>query len=159
MKLAGLHHITLLCRDMERTVDFYTRALGLRLIKQTVNFDDPGTKHFYFGDDSGTPGTIVTFFEYPRGMAGQVGVGTMHHFAFCVDSDAEQLAWRQRLIQLEINVTPVMDRKYFHSIYFRDPDGIILEIATRPPGFLIDEDLEHLGTQMQIPPDVEAMLR
>ncbi len=158
MKIAGLHHITLLCSDMDRTVDFYARVLGLRLVKQTVNFDNPNVKHFYFGDQVGTPGTLVTFFEYPRGAPGQIGVGTMHHFAFLVETDEEQELWRQRLIQLNLNVTPVIDRKYFRSIYFRDPDGIILEIATRAPGFMVDEDLEHLGTTMLIPPQVAAML-
>ncbi len=158
MKLSGLHHITLICRDMQRTTDFYARVMGLKLVKQTVNFDDPGVKHFYFGDETGSPGTLVTFFEYPRGMGGQVGVGTMHHFAFCVETDEEQLAWRKRLIDEGINVTPVIDRKYFHSIYFRDPDGIILEIATRPPGFLVDEDLEHLGGALILPPGVQALL-
>lgn len=151
MEIRGLHHITLICTDMERTTAFYRDLLGLRLIKRTVNFDDPGTKHFYFADDKGTPGTVVTFFEYPDAPPGRVGAGSTHHFAFEVATDEEQLEWQARLRAAGLSVTPVRDRKYFKSIYFHDPDGHLLEIATSGPGFTVDEDLEHLGEEMKLP--------
>lgn len=151
MKIRGLHHITLICTDVEKTIAFYRDLLGLRLIKRTVNFDDPETKHFYFGDESGTPGTIITFFEYPHAPPGQVGAGSTHHFAFEVEGDEEQLQWQVKLRDAGVAVTPVRDRKYFKSIYFHDPDGHLLEIATRGPGFAVDEDPEHLGEEMILP--------
>lgn len=150
-QLRGLHHITLVCTDMERTIAFYCDLLGFRLIKQTVNFDDPSAKHFYFADDTGTPGSIVTFFEYPDAAPGRVGAGSTHHFAFQVETDEEQLEWQTRLREAGVSVTPIRDRKYFRSIYFHDPDGHLLEIATRGPGFMVDEDYEHLGAEMRLP--------
>lgn len=150
MKIRGVHHITLICTDMDRTIAFYRDLLGLRLIKRTVNFDDPGTKHFYFADEKGTPGTVVTFFEYPQAAPGRVGAGSTHHFAFEVADDQEQLAWREKLMAAGVQVTPVRDRKYFKSIYFNDPDGHILEIATSGPGFTVDEDLDRLGEEMKV---------
>lgn len=151
MKIQGVHHITLICRDMERTIAFYRDLLELRLIKQTVNFDDPQTKHFYFGDETGRPGTIITFFEYQDAAPGRVGAGSTHHFAFEVESDEEQLLWQSKLRSAGVVVTPVRDRKYFKSIYFHDPDGHLLEIATSGPGFAVDEDPEHLGERMILP--------
>jgi glyoxalase family protein len=151
-KVSGVHHITLITNDMAGTVEFYTRALGLRLIKQTVNFDDPTSKHFYFGDETGTPGTVITFFEYQDAAPGQVGAGSTHHIAFSVDDDAAQLEFKRHLEGQGIAVSGPYDRTYFHSIYFRDNNGHILEIATRGPGFLIDESAEELGTQLKLPP-------
>lgn len=153
MRIQGVHHITLICTDMERTIAFYRDLLGLRLVKQTVNFDDPGTKHFYFGDNEARPGTLITFFEYPDMPRGRVGSGSTHHFAFEVASEEEQLEWKKRLEGAAVYVTPVRDRKYFKSIYFQDPDGHLLEIATSGPGFTVDEDLEHLGEKMILPPE------
>jgi glyoxalase family protein len=158
VKIRGLHHITLICKDMERTIAFYRDLLGLRLIKRTVNFDDPDTKHFYFGDDSGTPGTVVTFFEYPDAPPGRVGAGSTHHFAFEVETDEQQLEWQNKLRAAGVSVTPVRNRKYFKSIYFHDLDGHLLEIATRGPGFTVDEDLESLGEKMVLP-DEEVLRR
>ncbi len=81
MTIQGLHHITLVCADAQRTIDFYTQVLGLRLVKQTVNFDDPGSYHLYFGDATGRPGTAITFFEWPGAARGAPGIGGTHHFA------------------------------------------------------------------------------
>lgn len=156
MKIKGVHHITLICTDMDRTIAFYRDLLGLRLIKQTVNFDDPDTKHFYFGDERGTPGTIITFFEYPDAAPGRIGAGSTHHFAFEVTTEEEQLEWQAKLRAAGLQVTPVRDRTYFKSIYFNDPDGHILEIATTGPGFTVDEDLERLGEGMLYPPNRAA---
>ena len=281
MRSAGIHHITAIAGDPQRNLDFYTEALGLRLVKRTVNFDDPGSYHFYFGDNIGTPGTIMTFFPWPgarrgargsgqvtvvsfavprnsmafwkerlrathviaeeiegrfgcnalrfldadglqleivasaneessseraiRGFAaptlevrspektekllteilgfefvaeennrrrfrgggsnasaeidlvsseagfGQIAAGTVHHIAFRAADDDEQLKMREQLVARGLNVTPVIDRQYFHSIYFREPNGILFEIATDGPGFLIDEPADALGETLKLP--------
>jgi glyoxalase family protein len=284
MRSAGIHHITAIAGDPQRNLDFYTETLGLRLVKRTVNFDDPGSYHFYFGDNIGSPGTIVTFFPWPgarrgargsgqvttvsfavppnsiafwkerlrenrviaeevagrfgnnalrfldpdglqlelvaqddrspseraipgfaaptlevrrpdqtekllteilgfefvaeennrrrfRGSGpnasseidlvsseagfGQIAVGTVHHVAFRAADDEEQLRVREQLVARGLNVTPVIDRQYFHSIYFREPNGILFEIATDGPGFLIDESADELGETLKLPPIYE----
>ena len=296
-KIPGLHHVTAIASDPQRNLDFYVGLLGLRFVKRTINFDDPGTYHFYFGDNRGTPGTILTFFPWPgarRGIRGtgqieatafaisldsisywlerfkqhhvtaettssrfgeevirlvdpdgllieliassslariepwpespippehglrgfhsvsaalegyektarlltdnfgyrlieqsgnrfrfasaddtapgrivdllclpdtgmgRVAAGSVHHIAFRAKDEAEQLQWREHLVNLGYNVTPVIDRTYFHSIYFREPGGVLFEIATEPPGFTLDEKLEELGTHLRIPPWMES---
>ena len=295
-KIAGLHHVTAIASDPQRNLDFYVGLLGLRFVKRTVNFDDPGTYHFYFGDNRGTPGTILTFFPWPgarRGIrgtgqveatafaippdaigfwlerfkkhhvtaerisrfdnegirftdpdgllleliasnslpsiepwrdsavpaeralrgfhsvssalegyektarlltdafgyrlveesgnrfrfaspnenspgrivdllcmpdtgTGRVAAGSVHHIAFRATNEDEQLQWRERLVDLGYNVTPVIDRIYFHSIYFREPGGVLFEIATEPPGFMLDEKLEELGSHLRLPPWLES---
>ena len=309
MRSAGIHHITAIAGDPQRNLDFYTETLGLRLVKRTVNFDDPGSYHFYFGDNIGSPGTIITFFPWPgarrgargsgqvttvsfaippnsmafwkerlrayhliaeeiagqfgnetirfldpdglmlqliasaneepviprkvegsrgsylKGSAagsldvapddriggfaaptlevrnpekteklltevlgfefvagennrrrfrgsgsnasaeidlvsseagfGQIAVGTVHHIAFRAADDEEQLRVREQLVARGLNVTPVIDRQYFHSIYFREPNGILFEIATDGPGFLIDESADELGEALKLPPIYE----
>jgi glyoxalase family protein len=288
----GIHHITAIASDPQQNLDFYTQVLGLRLVKLTVNFDDPGTYHFYFGNDEGKPGSILTFFPWPgayrgttgngqvsavafavppgaidywasrlrdqqipvdvgevrfgdqvlrfadpdglplelvatahadstfvpaggpvkrdhairgfhsatlseegyegttkllRGLMqfqhvgtegnryryaaasgggagsivdvrcspdarmGRPGAGTVHHIAWRTPDDAEQRAWRGELIGHGYDVTPVMDRTYFHSIYFREPGGILFEIATDPPGFALDEASDRLGERLMLP--------
>lgn len=153
MSILGLHHITLVAADARRTIDFYTRVLGLRLVKQTVNFDDPGSYHLYFGDETGKPGTAITFFEWAYAGQGQWGIGGTHHFALTVNDDAGLLRWKRRLTDLGVPVTGPLDRHYFKSIYFRDPDGAILEIATRGPGWTVDEAPDKLGTEYREPPE------
>lgn len=296
-KIRGLHHVTAIASDPQRNLDFYVGLLGLRFVKRTVNFDDPGTYHLYFGDNRGTPGTILTFFPWPdarRGIRGtgqveatafaispasvgywlerlkehhvtaertpprfgeevirlldpdgllieliassshgkiepwanspvpaehavrgfhsvsaalegyektarlltdsfgyrlidqsgdrfrfasadsaapgriidllcvpdsemgRVAAGSVHHIAFRAKDDAEQLLWREHLVDLGYNVTPVIDRTYFHSIYFREPGGVLFEIATEPPGFTLDEKLEELGMHLRLPPWMES---
>jgi glyoxalase family protein len=297
VKLAGIHHITAIATDPQRNLDFYTRLLGLRFVKRTVNFDDPETYHFYFGDRIGKPGTVITFFpwpgarrgsrgngqvvaagfavsgkaidywksrfkdhrvfceetsprfgdrvlrftdpdglmleligaerldqvdldfesdvahefalrgfhapslevqeadaterllvetmgfelagreklrrrfslnkkstsahldlvERPKGEFGHVAAGTVHHIAFCAATDEEQLRWREKLVDLGLLVTPVIDRQYFHSIYFREPGGILFEIATERPGFAADEPVDHLGEHLKLPPQYESI--
>lgn len=292
----GLHHVTTLAGDPQRNVSFYTDTLGLRLVKKTVNFDAPDVYHLYYGNETGSPGTILTFFPYgsdlPRGRkgVGQLtytafsvptaslqfwmdrlherripyagptkrfsetylrfddpdgagielvftdednrpgwsngripteyavrgfhtvtlneqdpdrtvslltdlmqhtlvgeeqgryryqagpggsgnyvdvlvspndgralqGAGSVHHVAFSTDSDATQLTIQQQLLDAGFHVTPVQDRQYFHSIYFREPGGILFEIATNPPGFAIDEPVAELGTSLKLPPQYEA---
>lgn len=290
----GIHHVTAIAGNPQRNVDFYAGVLGLRMVKKTVNFDDPETYHLYYGDDGGNPGTIMTFFpwgdarrgrigagqlvttsfsipadslgywterfveagirfEKPRGRFGDtvltfsdpdglrvelvaaqdtregtadgttpagdsvrgfhhvtltvedaeltaklmtetlgfrqtdeaegrtrfaagdggagdlvdvsgaagfprgaMGVGAVHHVAFRVPDDEAQLAVREEVAALGYDVTPVLDRNYFRSIYFREPGGVLFEIATDPPGFAVDEPLDELGTHLKLPPWLET---
>jgi len=135
MRLTGLHHVTAICRDLDRTTAFYRDVLGLALVERGVNGDDPGTRHFWFGDAHGAPGTLITFLEYPQMGEGVVGAGSLHHVAFTVESAEEQVAWRDYLREQGVECSEVMDRGAFRSLYLRDPDGHIVEIATRGPGF------------------------
>ncbi len=152
MKILGLHHITLVSSDAQRTVDFYTGMLGLRLVKQTVNFDDPTSYHLYFGDDLGRPGTAITFFEWKGAARGYAGIGGTHHFALAVADYNALLKWKRWLTDGHIQVDGPFDRHYFKSIYFRDPDGTIVEIATQGPGWTVDESAESIGTEHRNPP-------
>lgn len=152
MTILGLHHITLVCKDAQRTVDFYTQTLGLRFIKKTVNFDAPDSYHLYFGDQVGSPGSAVTFFEWPDAPRGHWGIGGTHHFALAVNDYDGLLKWKRRLTDFGLPVTGPLDRHYFKSIYFHDPDGVILEIATLGPGWTVDEAPEALGTEHRDPP-------
>jgi catechol 2,3-dioxygenase-like lactoylglutathione lyase family enzyme len=129
LRIAGIHHITLLCADVERSLAFYRNLLGMRLVKQTVNEDDRRARHFFFGDEEGRPGTLITCLEYPDLDEGTVGRGSTHHFALAVESEAELAAWRDYLVSRGISVTDVLDRTLFKSIYLRDPDGHIVEIV------------------------------
>jgi glyoxalase family protein len=152
MTIQGLHHITLGCADAQRTLDFYTRVLGQRFLKRTVNFDDPTSYHLYFGDPQGRPGSVITFFEWPRAPQGRPGIGGTHHFALQVADYDGLLKWKRRLMDQGIAVDGPLDRHYFTSIYFQDPDGVILEIATRGPGWAIDEPPDRLGGEYRAPP-------
>jgi glyoxalase family protein len=226
--LLGLHHVTGLAGNAQENLDYYTQERRMRLVKRTVNFDDPSTYHFYFGDQRGSPGTLLTFFpgfqrpakrglgqivsgpivsgpnlEYvtlcendpeptarflailgfaptgregnrhrfeladgsarvdilhePETERGKMGAGAIHHVAFRVADESMQLDWRERLIQSGVHVSPVKDRLYFHSIYFREPGGVLFEIATDGPGFLIDEPEDALGSSLCLPPWLEPM--
>jgi catechol 2,3-dioxygenase-like lactoylglutathione lyase family enzyme len=129
MRLLGLHHVTAICADLERTTAFYRDLLGLALVREGVNDDDPDARHFWFGDAQGTPGTLVSFMEYPAMEPGRAGVGSTHHFAFAVGSPEEQTAWRDYLRSRDVPCTDVYDRGGVQSIYLRDPDGHVIEIA------------------------------
>ena len=221
--ILGLHHVTAISSDAARTHAFYT-TLGLKLVKQTVNFDDPTSLHLYYGDATGSPGSIVTLFTYdtPRGRVGapmvtrfaltgvsdagdepdglpvvarpgdgpprladvtlgygrdatrsrefldrwigeapvtidehaergRPGAGTVHHVAFRVADREGQEALRAALVEAGVNVSPVMDRDYFTSIYFREPGGVLLEVATDGPGFATDEPADRLGQRLCLP--------
>jgi glyoxylase I family protein len=145
LRIAGLHHVTLICSDLGRTVDFYRNLLGMRVVKQTVNEDDRAARHLFFGDEQGRPGTLVTCLEYPDLDEGSVGRGSTHHFALTVESEEELAGWHDYLRSRDVPCTDVMDRTYFKSIYLRDPDGHILELATAGPGLTVDESPEELG--------------
>ncbi len=287
--IAGIHHITGISGPAQQNADFYAGLLGLRLVKRTVNFDDPGTYHLYYGDYEGRPGSILTFFPWAQARPGRSGsgtvgltsfsvpagsldfwldrlssldparvttfedetiefpdpdglrlslvangeigpqpaieqtertvsiqgfhgatllvdrpdstaklladvfgyrlvgedgdrlrftsdhdamggyidlekrtdntrpgTGTIHHIAFRARDEEEQLEWREVIASLGLFVTEVKDRNYFKSIYFREPNGVLFEIATDPPGFVADESLEHLGEDLKLPPWLES---
>ena len=216
--ITGLHHVTALASDPQKNVDFYTKVLGLRLVKKTINFDAPDVYHLYYGDQTGNPGSIMTFFPFPGMYKGKRGSGQLTITGFSISADSidfwmERLAelaidfqgpterWNETVlyledpdgigielvanksdvrkgyeredipakhaikgfhhVQLEIkenlrrigyHSSPVMDRQYFHSVYFREPNGILFEIATDPPGFMVDEEEAVLGEALKLPP-------
>jgi len=134
MQLRGLHHVTLICHDLARTTSFYRDLLGLALVEEGTNDDDPNARHFWFGDPSGAAGTLISFLEYPSLPQGVVGAGSTHHLAFTVGSAEELEAWRDYLRAHGVECTDVFDRERLRSIYLRDPDAHIIEIATPDPG-------------------------
>lgn len=129
MRLTGIHHVTLVVEDLERTTGFYSGVLGLTLVREGANDDDPGARHFWFGDAQGSPGTLVSFLEYPSMDEGVVGRGSTHHLAFAVGSAAEQDAWRDWLASKDVPCSEAFERGGLRSLYLRDPDGHILEIT------------------------------
>ena len=135
LRIAGIHHITLLCRSLDQSAAFYRNLLGMRMVKQTTNEDDQGARHLFFGNEEGRPGTLVTCLEYPELDSGTVGVGSTHHFALSVESEDELQGWHGYLTGQGVPCTEVMDRTFFKSIYLRDPDGHIVELASVGPGF------------------------
>ncbi|MFP9114464.1 ring-cleaving dioxygenase [Flavobacterium sp. RHBU_3] len=296
-KIQGLHHITAIAGNAKQNHDFYTKILGQRLVKKTVNFDDPGTYHFYYGNEHGTPGTLLTFFpwegigkgtpgngmateitysvpagslefweqrfkennvsfgekgerfgetylpftdpdglnlsfiipksadnreafttpeitidtavkgfhsttlsldkieptakilteifgytllaqegnryrfvtdavenanyidllEIPGGKRGYNAGGTNHHVAFRVPDEETQMAFRELILEKNFGITPKIDRDYFYSLYFREPGGVLFEIATDNPGFTVDEPLNELGTHLKLPKQHEYL--
>ncbi|HEX2280515.1 MAG TPA: VOC family protein [Thermomicrobiales bacterium] len=153
MRLRRMHHITAIGSDAGQTERFFVGILGMRLVKRTVNFDDPSSPHLYFGVDDGAPGTIVTYFAYPHGTMRPVrmGAGLTHHFALSVADEDALGEWRDYLNASGVPTTEIKDRAYFRSIYFHDPDGHIVEIATDTPGFTVDETQAELGRSLQLP--------
>lgn len=129
MRLTGIHHVTLVVEDLDRTTGFYRDILGLTLVREAANDDDPGARHFWFGDAEGSPGTLVSFLEYPSMEEGVVGRGSTHHLAFAVGSRAEQDAWRDWLISKDVPCSEPLERGGLRSLYLRDPDGHVLEIT------------------------------
>ena len=134
LRIAGIHHITLIVKDAERAVAFYRNLLGMRLVEQGVNDDEPDARHLVFGDADGRPGTLVTCLEYPQLEPGKVGVGSTHHFALAVESEEELRAWRDYLVGQGVACTEVLERSFAKSVYLRDPDGHIVELASGPGG-------------------------
>lgn len=139
LRISGIHHITLLCKDAARSVDFYRNTLGLRALKQGFSQDDPGIRHLFFGDEEGRPGTLITCLEYAHMKQGAVGVGSTHHFALTVGSEPELFAWRDYLLSRGVDCTEVLDREFCKSVYLEDPDGHIIELATLGPGVEVEE--------------------
>jgi glyoxalase family protein len=126
--IVGLHHVTAIAGDPQRNLDFYTDVLGLRFVKKTINFDDPQTYHFYFGDDAGTPGTILTFFPWPHAARGTVGAGEVTHTAFSVPATSIAY-WEQRLTAKNVAVESKAERMGETVLTFSDPDGRMIELV------------------------------
>ncbi len=146
--IVGLHHVTAICGDPQRNLDFYTTVLGLRFVKKTVNFDDPGTYHFYFGDDAGTPGTIITFFPWAGAARGVVGAGEVTHTAYAIPR-ASLPYWEARLTGHQVAFERTESRFGNAVLTFADPDGMMFELvgteagpAARAPRFA-DVPAEH----------------
>jgi glyoxalase family protein len=158
MKLQGLHHVTALAHGSSQTREFFARILNMELVKANKRASS-GTALQVFGLEGGRPGSMFSFVESPSVPHGTVGIGTVHHIAFAVEDEDVQLQWRERLLARGIHVTPVLDRKYFKSIYFREPNGILLELATIPPGFGVDEPMEALGQSLTLPNWLESRRR
>jgi glyoxalase family protein len=146
--IVGLHHVTAIASDPQRNLDFYTQILGLRLVKQTINFDDPGTYHFYFGDFEGSPGTILTFFPWPDAQRGLRGAGETLATAFSVPVDALRY-WKPRLMNLGVKIELEEERFGAFVLGFDDPDGMRLELighsdcGIAPPSSEADVPREH----------------
>jgi len=155
MKLQGLHHVTALTHGSSQTREFFSGILNMETVKENQR-ESSGTAQQIFGLEGGRPGSMISFVESPVAPHGTVGVGTVHHIAFAVENEHEQLKWRERLLACGVHVTPVLDRKYFKSIYFREPNGILLELATIPPGFGVDESMKALGTSLTLPDWLES---
>lgn len=153
----GFHHITMVAEEAERTAAFYGDLLGLTRLTDEWSGGQPGPYPLVFGDEAGRPGTLLTFLRWSGSRGGRWGVGGVHHVALGVESEESQLKWKRRLMDAGVGVTGPYDRGYFTSIYFADPDGQIVEIATAGPGYLIDESLEELGRELKLPP--ERLLR
>jgi glyoxalase family protein len=127
-QIKGLHHITAIASDAQRNYDFYTRILGLRMVKKTVNFDDPQTYHFYFGDEQGTPGTILTFFPWTHARAGKPGTGMATEIGYAVPADSLDF-WQQRFKEMNVPHGPVREEFGDTVLPFSDPDGLQLKLV------------------------------
>ena len=149
--LGGIHHLTAVSADAQRTADFYTAMLGLRLFGQTVDLADPSVLHFAFGGEEKGSG-VLSFLVRPGAPRGKYGIGGTHHLAFETSSRNTLLQWKRWLSDHGIPISGPYDRVYFESIYFADPDGLILEIASRGPGWTVDEAPDALGTAVKLPP-------
>jgi glyoxalase family protein len=146
--LRGVHTVTLSEDGYERTAKLLTETLGFRLLGE-----ENSVFRYAVGEEG--PGAYVDVRCAPELRRGHVAGGTVHHVAWRTPTDEREQAWRGALAGLDLNVTPVLDRKYFHSIYFREPGGILFEIATDLPGFAVDEPVGQLGTHLELPPWLE----
>jgi glyoxalase family protein len=136
MRLERMHHITAIGSDAAATERFYSDLLGMRLVKRTVNFDDPHSPHLYWGVGAGAPGTIITYFAYPRGTMRPVhpGAGITDHFALSVPDEDALGAWRDELRARGVPTSDVVDRGAYRSLTLRDPNGLLVSLATAPAG-------------------------
>src|SRR5687767_12494535 len=126
--ILGIHHITAIAGDAQRNYDFYTKVLGVRLVKKTVNFDDPGTYHFYFGDEVGTPGSILTFFPWEGIQRGSTGTGMATEIGYSVPTDSLEF-WQNRIKELKVAHQPLNERFGEQYLQLQDPDGLILNLV------------------------------
>jgi glyoxalase family protein len=144
MALEGIHHITAITADASGNVDFYTRVLGLRMVKKTVNFDAPDVYHLYYGDDRGTPGSIMTFFEFPGAARGRAGAGMVHRIAWRLGSEAALEFWEERLRRER-----VAELHADNELYFADPEGLMHELVV-----VASEDAPLTATADEIPAEM-----
>jgi glyoxalase family protein len=142
--IRGLHRVTLTVEGYERTAALLTESMGFRLADSQAN-------RFRYAVSSGGQRSVIDVLCTPAARPGRVSVGTVHHVAWRTPIDEQQVLWREALSLDGYNVTPVIDRKYFHSIYFREPGGVLFEIATDPPGFAVDEPSDELGSHLVLP--------
>jgi glyoxalase family protein len=143
--IRGFHSVTLTVARAGATVELLTQTMGFR------SAGHQGSRH-RFETGPGGPEAIVDLIESPQGPVGEESIGTVHHVAFRAPDDAAQRGWREALVAAGRNVTPVIDRYYFKSIYYREPGGVLYEIATDTPGFTVDEKPEDLGNRLSLPP-------
>lgn len=151
LSISGFHHVTLIARDAARTIEFYRDILGFSLLRRAPD-GDSGTELLLLGDPAATPGTLISVIEQPTAPRGRWGLGSVHHVALGVASLDALLKWKRRLEDFGFPVTGPLDRRWFQSIYFTDPDGQILEIATAGPGYAVDEPITALGQRVIVPP-------
>jgi glyoxalase family protein len=150
-KILGLHHITAIAAHAQRNYDFYTKVLGLRLVKKTVNFDDPGTYHFYFGNETGAPGTILTFFPWEGTQKGHTGTGMATEIGYSVPKGSLEF-WRKRFDELKVKHQAVNESFGEQYLQFEDPDGLLLSLIvsntddTRKP-WTTEEVKEDVSTK------------
>src|SRR4029450_7405948 len=146
--LRGFHSVSAALEGYEKTARLLTDTFGYRLVEESGN-------RFRFGSpDDSAPGRIIDLLCLPDSGVGRVAAGSVHHIAFRARDEQDPPPWREHLVDLGYNVTPVIDRIYFHSIYFREPGSLLFEIATEPPGFTLDETIEELGTGLGLSPRV-----
>ncbi|MBC7801256.1 MAG: ring-cleaving dioxygenase [Gemmatimonadaceae bacterium] len=149
---SGFHSVTLWLRDPEPTARLLTDLFGYRHAGEET--DAIGHRQRLVSPGGG-PGSAIDLLRSDAPSIGRQGAGTIHHVAFRAETDAVQVEWRERALAFGLDVTPVIDRQYFNAIYFREPGGVLFEIATDPPGFAIDEDAAELGTHLMLPPQHE----
>jgi glyoxalase family protein len=152
MSILGIHHVALVSSDAARTRDHYTRVLGLRLLAGTAQGNDADPRLLYFGNPAGEPGSLLAVEVRPGAEPGREGVGGTHHFALLVETREALLRWKRRLTDAGVAVNGPLDRHYFESIYHRDPDGQVIEIATRGAGWTRDEEPDRVGSEHRPPP-------
>jgi len=143
--IRGLFGVNLMLKDLPRSIDFLTQVLGHEVA-------DQNEKVTRIAINGGGPGRTMDLFHTPHASRGLNGMGTVHHVAMAIPDGEAQLAVREELVRLGVQVTEVRDRQYFQSIYFREPGGVLYEIATMSPGFTFDEKIEELGTGLKLPP-------
>lgn len=147
--IRGLHSVAAWEEGYEHTAHLLTETLGFRLLTEAQNV-------FRYEVGAGGPGAWINVRCGPDVLRGRMAGGSIHHVAWRAASDEEQREWRESLSARSVDVTPILDREYFHSIYFREPGGVLFEIATDPPGFTVDEPVERLGSQLKLPPWLES---
>ena len=157
--IRGFHSVTLSEEGYERTASVLTDELGFRPTRQDgsrFRYEIPNGYAASPGEES-RGANIVDVLCLPYTQQTVIGIGSVHHVAWRTPTDEQQMVLRRNIVRAGLNATPVIDRFYFHSVYFREPGGVLFEIATNPPGFMIDEKLEDLGTHLVLPPWLESM--